>query len=110
MAKFELFKSGANQNFYFRFISTAENQLLRSEGYTGKSSCSNGIESVKKNAPLDGRYDRKDSNGNYSFNLKAANGEIIATSSKIYDTSSARDAAIETIKKEAPGASVVDLT
>lgn len=110
MGKFELFESEANQNFYFRFKSTADSQLLKSEGYAAKSSCQNGIESVKKNAPLDGRYDRKNSTSQYSFNLKAANGEIIATSSKIYDTSSARDAAIETIKKEAPGAAIVDLT
>jgi len=110
MANFELFWSEANQNFYFRFKSNADNQLLKSEGYTGKSSCNNGIESVKKNAPLDGRYDRKGSSGHYTFNLKAANGEIIAMSSKTYETSSARDAAIETIKKEAPSASVVDLT
>lgn len=110
MATFELFKSGANQNFYFRFKSTADSQLLRSEGYVAKSSCTNGIESVKKNAPLDARYARKNGTGQYTFSLKAANGEIIATSSKVYDTSSARDAAIETIKKEAPGAGVVDLT
>ncbi len=111
MAKFELFKSDANQNFYFRFENSAGSQLLKSEGYTGKSSCSNGIESVKKNASLDGRYDRKgSSSGNYTFNLKAANGEIIATSSKTYGTSSDRDAAIEIIKKEAPGAPTVDLT
>ncbi len=110
MEKFELFRSELNQNFYFRFKSKADSQLLKSEGYVTKSSCHNGIESVKKNASLDGRYDRKNSDGRYSFNLKAANGEIIATSTKVYDTSSAREAAIETIKKEAPGASIVDLT
>lgn len=109
MAKFEFFRSEANQDFYFRFKSNADTQLLRSEGYTGKTGCNNGIESVKKNAPLDSRYQRNGSNGNYSFSLKAANGEIIATSSKTYSTGSARDAAIETIKKEAPGASVDDL-
>lgn len=110
MGTFELLKSGADQNFYFRFKSTANGQLLRSEGYVTKPGCNDGIESVKKNAPLDGHYARKNGMGQYTFSLKAANGEIIATSSKVYDTGSARDAAIETIKKEAPEAAVVDLT
>jgi uncharacterized protein YegP (UPF0339 family) len=109
MGTFELFRSNANQDYYFRFKSGG-NQLLSSEGYTTKSGCQNGIESVKKNAPFDNRYDRKDSTEHYTFNLKAANGEIIARSTKIYKMRSEREAAIEIVKREAPDAPVVDLT
>jgi len=108
MGTFEIFRSSANQEFYFRFKSG--DQLLNSEGYGIKSSCQNGIESVKKNAPLDSRYERKNNDGRYSFNLKAANGEIIARSTKVFGTAKERDEIIEIIKKEAPGASVIDLT
>jgi len=108
MGTFEVFRSEANREFYFRFKSG--NQLLNSEGYGTKSNCQNGVESVKKNAPLDGRYDRKNGDGRYSFNLKAANGEIIARGTKVYDTAKERDEVIEIIKKEVPGASIVDLT
>lgn len=109
MGAFELFKSKENHNFYFRFKSGG-NQLLKSEGYGAKAGCTNGIESVKKNAPLDNRYDRKDLENHYTFNLKAANGEIVATSTKVYKTAAERNQAIETIKSEAPTAPVADLT
>lgn len=109
MGTFELFRSNANQDYYFRFKSGGT-QLLSSEGYSSKSGCQNGIESVKKNAPLDNRYDRKDGTERYSFNLKAANGEIVARSTQVYKTRSERESAIETVKKEAPGAPTVDLT
>lgn len=112
MGKFELFRSEVNRNFYFRFKSASGTQLLNSEGYTGKSSCQNAIDSVKKNAPIDGRYERKDNKDEkrYSFNLKAANGEIIARSTKVYETAQDRDDAIKTVKDEAPDAPVVDLS
>ena len=46
-----------------------------------KSSAENEISSVKTNAPIDSRYDRKTAtNGQFYFNLKAANGEVIGTS------------------------------
>lgn len=108
MGTFEIFRSQANQEFYFRFKSI--NQLLNSEGYGSKYSCQNGIESVKNNSPLDSRYERKDNKDHYTFNLKAANGEVIARSTKVYETKSARETVIETIKKEASRAAIIDLT
>lgn len=41
----------------------------RAEAYKQKASAENGIESVRKNAPDDGRYDRKDAaSGKPMFN------------------------------------------
>ena len=69
--------------------------IATSEVYTGKSACLNGIESVRKNAPVAALEDQtvegfateknpkfeiyQDKAGEYRFRLKATNGQIIAT-------------------------------
>ena len=84
--------------------------ILTSEGYTAKASCIKGIESVKANALIDTRYDRKIAkNDSYYFNLKAGNGEIIGTS-QMYTTVAGRDNGIASVKNNAPEATVVDET
>jgi len=68
------------------------------------------INSVKKNAANDSRFERKDTkSGKFMFNLKATNGQVIGTSES-YESEKARDNGIESVKKNAPDASVVDLT
>ena len=82
--------------------------ILTSEVYTTKAACENGVESVKKNAPDDSKYERKVStNGKPMFNLKAGNGQIIGTS-ELYESEAARDNGIESVKKNAPDAEVVE--
>jgi uncharacterized protein YegP (UPF0339 family) len=55
--------------------------ILTSEEYAAKASALNGVESVKKNAADDGRYERKEQkNGQPFFVLKAGNGEPIGKS------------------------------
>lgn len=82
--------------------------ILTSEVYTTKAACENGIESVKKNAPDDTRYERKEStNGKPMFNLKAGNGQVIGTS-ELYESVAARENGIESVKKNAPDAEVVE--
>ena len=51
----------------------------------------------------------KDKRGAYRFHLKAANGEIIASSEGSKTKASAQNG-IESVQKNAPGAAVVDLT
>jgi len=110
MARFEIKKASDGQ-FIFHLNETETGRIiLRSERYKAKSSCERGIGSVKTNAPNDSRYERLyASNGQYYFNLKAANGEIIGTS-KMFDTSKERDEDIRLVKAQAPDASVVDLS
>lgn len=99
-----------NGEYQFNLKATNGQVILASEGYTTKAACENGIESVKKNAQEDGRFDRKESsNGKYYFNLKAGNGQIIG-SSEMYETVASRDNGIESVKKNAPEATVVDET
>ena len=52
---------------------------------------------------------KKDKRGEYRFHLKAGNGEIIATSEG-YKTKASALNGIESVRKNAPGAKVVDLT
>jgi uncharacterized protein YegP (UPF0339 family) len=106
-ARFEIFK-GKDEQFYFRLVAANNEPILRSEGYTAKAGCKNGIESVKTNAPLDERYQRKTSaNGQFYFSLVAGNGEVIGTS-ETYTTESARDNGIEAVKRAAAVAEIED--
>lgn len=107
MGKFVITKR-ANGEYQFNLKAGNGQVILGSEGYTTKSACENGIDSVKKNAPDDDRYDRKESsNGKPYFNLKAGNGQIIG-SSEMYESVAARENGIESVKKNAPDASVED--
>ncbi len=107
--KFELYKDKAGE-FRFRLKASNGQIILVSEGYTAKPGCNNGIDSVKKNAPDDARYERKQTqSGKFMFNLKAANSQVIGTSES-FESASARDNSIESIKKDAPDASVDDTT
>ena len=108
-AKFTLTKAGDGQ---FRFNLKAGNGevILTSESYRSKSGAENGIESVKTNAPVDSRYERKTaSNGQPYFVLKAANGETIGQS-ETYSSNAAMENGIAAVKSNAPGAAVEDLT
>lgn len=107
--KFELYTDKSGE-FRFRLLAGNGQIILASEGYKTKPACENGIDSVKANAPLDERYERKEtSSGKYMFNLKAANHQIIGTS-QTYTSESGRDNGIESVKSNAPGASVDDQT
>ena len=52
---------------------------------------------------------KKTSNGQFRFNLKAGNGEVIATSES-YTTKAAALKGVESVKANAAGAEVVDET
>ncbi|MFD2603505.1 YegP family protein [Flavobacterium suzhouense] len=107
MGKFVISKR-KNGEYQFNLKASNGQVILGSEGYTTKSACENGIDSVKKNAPDDDRYDRKESStGKPYFNLKAGNGQIIG-SSEMYESVAARENGIESVKKNAPEASVED--
>ncbi len=94
----------------YRFNLHADNGqvILSSEGYTTKAACENGIESVKKNSPEMGRFEKNSSsNGKYYFNLKASNGQVIGTS-QMYEAVQSRDNGIESVSTNGPGAQIVD--
>ena len=105
--KFELYTDKAGE-FRFRLKASNGQIILASEGYKQKASAENGIASVRKNAPEDARYERKETkSGGHMFNLKATNGQVIGTSES-YTSTSARENGIESVKKNAPDASLDD--
>ena len=109
MGKFVISKR-TNGHFQFSLKATNGQAILQSEGYTTKASCKNGIESVKKNCATDSRFDRKVSaNGKFYFNLKAINGQVIG-SSEMYESEASRENGIQSIKANAPDATVEDQT
>ena len=109
MAKFEIYNDKRGE-FRFRLKASNGQNILASEGYKAKSGCTNGIESVRKNSQDDGRYERLESkSGSPYFNLKASNGQVIGNS-EMYSGNSGMENGIASVKKNAPGAKVEDLT
>lgn len=93
--------------------------IATSEVYETKVACVNGIESVRKNAPVAAFEDQtaegfevatnpkfemyQDKAGEYRFRLKARNGQIVAISEG-YTTKAACENGIESVRKNAPEA------
>ena len=99
--KFEVYKDKKGE---YRFRLNAKNgqAILASQGYSSKAGCLNGIKSVQENAKDDARFDRLEAkNGDFYFNLKAKNGEIIG-SSEMYKSTSGRDNGISSVMTNAP--------
>ncbi|MFD2573676.1 YegP family protein [Spirosoma soli] len=106
MGKFVI-NTRKNGEFQFNLKASNGQIILSSEGYSTRSACENGVESVKKNAPDDSRYERRTTeSGKFRFNLKAGNGQVIGTSES-YESESGRDNGIESVKKNAPDAEVI---
>ena len=108
MGKFEVYQD-SKKEYRFRLKAGNGQNILASEGYTAKSGCMNGIESVKTNSQDDGKFDRKTSrNGKPYFNLKASNGQIIGTS-EMYEGLSGMENGISSVKTNAPKAPIEEV-
>lgn len=97
--------------------------IATSEVYTTKSACENGIESVRRNAPVAALEDQtvegfateknpkfevfKDKAGEYRFRLKARNGEIIATGEGYVAKASCLNG-VDSVRRNAPDAPVTE--
>ena len=95
--------------------------IATSEVYSSEAACMNGIESVKKNAPVAAVEDQtvegyateknpkfevyQDKAGEYRFRLKATNGQVIATGEGYKAKASCLNG-VESVKKNAPDAEV----
>lgn len=98
----------SNGKTYFRLQAGNGVTILNSEMYSSKATALEGVESVRKNAPDDTRYERKlATSGQFMFNLKASNHQVIGTS-ETYLSEANRDAGIESVKANAPSATVDD--
>lgn len=107
--KFEL-KIAKSGQFHFNLLAGNGQIIMQSEMYESKTSALNGITSIQKNAADEGRYDRLVSKANKPyFVLKAANHQVIGQSQQ-YESEAGRENGIESVKKNAPEAEVIDLT
>lgn len=95
--------------------------IATSEVYTTLDACQNGVESVKKNAPVANIEDQtvegfetaknpkfeiyQDKAGEFRFRLKATNGQVIAVSEGYKAIASCKNG-IESVAKNAPEADV----
>jgi uncharacterized protein YegP (UPF0339 family) len=107
IGKFQIYYDRAGE-FRFRLRASDDHIILVSEGYKQKASAIKAIESVRVNAINEKHFERKTaSNGQYMFNLKAANGQVIGTS-KLYKAESSCEEDLERVITQAPLASVDD--
>ncbi len=108
--KFEIFQSEKDGKYYWRLKAANGQVILTSQGYASKASAKNGIESVKKNCADDANFLRKESsNGKHFFSLIAANKQVIGQS-QMYADKGGMENGIDSVKRTAPQAEVVDLT
>ena len=104
MSKFQVYTDSKGE-YRFRLLAGNGENILKSEGYTTKAACENGMASVRTNAADDARYEKKESDAGHSFNLKAANGQVIGTS-QVYASAQGRDNGITSVMKNASEATV----
>jgi uncharacterized protein len=105
--KFEIKKS-ASGKFHFNLKAGNGQIILSGEMYDTKAAAENGIESVKKNAPEAGRFEKRTSSqGDSYFVLKAGNGQEIGRS-EMYSSDAACDNGIESVQNNAPDAEVIE--
>ena len=121
MGKFQV--KAAGKGFVFNLLATNGQVVATSEVYNKMDSLRNGIASVQRNAPEAGIEDQTaekpeklanpkfevyaDKAGKFRFRLKAKNGQIIAVG-EAYETKKAVLAGVASVKKNAPGAKVVE--
>ena len=106
MSKFYI-RQAKDGQYYFSLKSEQGSTLLSSEMYTTLKACENGLASVKKNAAQTAQYEYKEAaNGKFHFNLKAANHQVIG-SSTMYETEQAAQEAAAVVAAEAADAEVV---
>ena len=107
--KFEL-KTSANGKFHFNLKAGNGQIILSSELYETRAAAENGIESVKRNGGDDARFEKRTSaKGDPYFVLKASNGQEIGRS-EMYTSQAALENGIESVKTNAPDASIADAT
>ncbi len=107
--KFELNKS-KNGKYLFNLKAGNGQVILSSQMYEAKSSAVQGIESCRTNGTLDERFERATSSaGQPYFNLKASNGQVIGRS-EMYSSTASMENGVASVKTNAPGAVVKDLT
>ena len=112
-----------NSGIKFDLMATNGQVIATSEVYTTEAACRNGIDSIKKNAPVANVEDQpvenfevmkhpkfemyQDKSGEFRFRLKATNGQIIAVSEG-YTVKANCLNGIESVQKNAVDAEIIE--
>lgn len=103
--EFVIHRSDAGK-FRFNLHAGNDQVVLTSESYESKSAAEGGIESVRKNALDDARFTRKTAtDGRAYFVLVAANGQTIGQS-QMYSSTASMEKGIESVRANAPAATI----
>lgn len=103
-----LISNRRNGEFQFSLKDQNDQEVLASEGYNSKASCTAIIHLIKNKITTDCAFDcRTSNNGEFYFDLSTANGYMICRSIN-YNSRGERDIAIENIRLLAPEASIDD--
>jgi hypothetical protein len=109
MSKFTI-TNRKNGEFQFTLSATNGQVILTSQGYSSRPNCTNGIESVRKNAMDDNKFVVKSAgDGRPYFVLMSANGQVIGTS-QMYASASSCKKGMASVRANAAKAVVVDQT
>ena len=99
---------GKDGKHYFALKAGNGEVILQSQGYASKESCANGIESVRKNAADESRFEKKTAtDGRFYFVLLAGNKQTIGKS-QMYKTESGCKNGMASVGKNAPDATLVE--
>jgi len=102
-------KKEEDGHFYVTLKVKGGHIMLHGIRHLSKSSCKDGIEIIRANATDNLKYEyKKTFDGKFYFRLKSVHGEVLG-SSKIYETAEHRNTGIETVRRIAPFARVIDL-
>ncbi len=108
MAATFVVSKGRTGKFRFNLLASNKQVILTSESYAAKASALNGVESVRKNAALDERFERKTAkDGSVYFVLLSRNGQVIGTS-QMYKSGAGAAKGIASVKANAPSAKLVE--
>ncbi len=108
MSIFEL-KRNEDDAYHFTLKANNGQVILSSESYTSKNEAKAGIAAVQEQAQSDTRYERKTAkNGNFFFNVKATNGQVIG-SSQMYSSESGMENGIKSVKENVLDAKITEL-
>lgn len=108
MGKYQI-KRTSNGQFRWTLKATNGETLLTSETYVSKQGCYDGVASSKI-CIADRNFEKKISvSGQPYFNQVANNYQVLGTS-EMYSSIYARDNGIDSVKRNAPNATIEDLT
>lgn len=105
--KFVISKT-SNGKFHFVLKAGNGEVILQSQTYGALADARNGVESVRRNAADEARFQKLESKrGEPYFTLTATNGQVIGTS-EMYTATSGRDNGIDSVRRNAPDAQLDD--